>query len=122
MKHLVMVVSFFAFIACFAAPSPAAELAAPGTAARKLQRGFLNIALSPIEISNEIVNYQKADTILPSWIPGMIKGTFRMVGRGVIGAYEMVTAPVPSYEPVVKPEFTWEYLKPLKDSSEKTAS
>jgi putative exosortase-associated protein (TIGR04073 family) len=101
-------------------PASAAELAEPGTPARKLQRGFLNITLSPVEISNEIVKLQKADTALPSWTVGMIKGTFKALGRSVAGAYEILTAPFPvpaHYEPVVKPELTWDYLKPVDEPS-----
>jgi putative exosortase-associated protein (TIGR04073 family) len=99
----------------------AAELAEEGTPARKLQRGFLNIALSPVEFSNEIVKLKKADTALPSWFVGIIKGSFNAVGRGVVGAFEILTFPVPvpsNYAPVVKPEFTWDYLKPLEEPAE----
>ena len=98
----------------------AAELAAPGTPARKLQRGFLNIALSPIEISNEVMKLKKTDAALPSWFIGMINGSFKAVGRSGAGLYEIITSPVPlpsGYEPFLKPEFTWEYLEPAPKPS-----
>lgn len=109
------------FLLCFPLTVSAAELAAPGTPARKLQRGFLNVALSPAEISNEIMKFKKTETALPSWIAGMAIGIPKMITRSAVGIYEMVTAPLPvpsGYEPVMKPEFTWEYTKPLQEPSE----
>ncbi len=95
-----------------AAPAYSADLAAPGTAARKLQRGFLNIAFSPMEVTNKIVDLKKEDTALPSWIAGSAKGTFYTAARALTGVYEILTAPFPlpaDYAPVMKPEFAWEY-------------
>lgn len=107
---------FFFFISLFSCillshSSFAAEIAASGPA-RKLQRGFLNVALSPFEISDKIVLTQRYDTALPTWIAGIIKGSLYTVSRIAVGAYEMVTAPVPApsdYRPVMEPEFIWEY-------------
>ena len=93
------------------------EVAAPGTPVRKLQRGFLNIALSPIEIAYEMAKEKRTDTIPPSWFLGLGKGALFSVGRALAGVYEMVTffAPLPAnYEPVVYPEFAWEHLEPPK--------
>ena len=91
----------------------ATEIESEGTMLRKLQRGFLNIALSPIEVSNELSKEKKNDTFPPSWVAGLGRGTFFMVGRALTGAYEMVTFPVPypaNYQPVLKPEFAWQHL------------
>lgn len=93
--------------------SHAAEIAPEGTIRRKLQRGFLNIALSPFEISHEIVNTQKYDTALPTWIAGFVKGTAKTGSRMLVGAYEIVTSPIPlpgQYAPVLQPEFPWDLL------------
>ena len=90
----------------------AAELA-PSGPVRKLQRGFLNVALSPMEITDKIVESQPHDTALPTWMAGMVKGSVYAVTRCVVGIYEMVTAPLPlprGYAPVMQPEFAWDYL------------
>jgi putative exosortase-associated protein (TIGR04073 family) len=91
----------------------AAEIENEGTMLRKLQRGFLNIALSPIEVSNELSKEKRSDTFPPSWVAGLGRGACFMVGRALTGAYEMVTFPVPypaNYRPILKPEFAWQHL------------
>jgi putative exosortase-associated protein (TIGR04073 family) len=118
MKSLRKLIAVFVLLLTFPLLASAAEIAAPGTAARKLQRGFLNVALSPAEVSNEIMKLKRIDTALPSWIAGMAIGIPKMVTRSMVGIYEVVTAPVPlpsGYEPVMMPEFTWEYTKPLEE-------
>ena len=114
------------FILWLAFPSfaHASALADPGTPARKLQRGLLDIALCPIEISQGIVELKHQDTVLPSWIIGTFKGSVNAVSRGLVGAYEIVTTPFPvpsHYAPVLQPEFAWQHLKsetpPNDDSS-----
>ncbi len=82
---------------------------------RKLQRGFVNIALSPMEISTELAKEksENADQMLPSWMSGSIRGVAFMGGRALAGLYDMVTFPVPfpkEYAPVVEPEFPWDHL------------
>ncbi len=104
------------FILAFAFPSlaHAAALADPGTPARKFQRGLLNIALCPIEISQGIVELKHQDAALPSWIIGAFKGSVNAVSRGLVGAYEVITTPFPlpsHYDPVLQPEFAWQHLK-----------
>ena len=91
-----------------------AEIQGEGTPQRKLQRGFLNVALSPIEISNELSKEVRNDTMPPSWIAGLGRGAVYMVGRALVGVYEMVTFPFPypaNYKPVLQPEFPWELAK-----------
>lgn len=96
----------------------AAEVESEGTWQRKLQRGFLNVALSPLEISNELDKEKKNDTLPPSWIVGTGRGAAFMIGRALVGVYEMVTFPVAypkDYKPVLQPEFAWQHL-PSSDS------
>jgi len=91
----------------------AAEIEKEGTPQRKLQRGFLNIALSPIEISTELAKEKKNETLPPSWVAGAGRGIAYMTGRALIGVYELVTFPVPypaHYKPVLFPEFEWQNL------------
>ena len=95
----------------------AAEIEPVGTPLRKLQRGFLNIALSPIEISTEWHNARKTDNFFPSWISGFGRGAAFAAGRMLTGLYEILTFPIPvpaHYEPVVYPEFAWEHLDKAK--------
>ena len=96
-----------------AAVAFAAEIAEPGTRTRKLQRGFLNIALSPVEISNELAKERNKDNFIPDWFTGFGRGSFFMVGKALVGSYEILTAPIPwpaRYGPVVYPEFAWEHF------------
>ena len=101
------------FLVLFASQASAAELADKGTMTRKLQRGFLNIALSPYEIAKEFKNDPKTVTqsFFPTWISALGRGTFLTAGRAIAGAVEIVTFPIPlpsDYEPIVYPELPWE--------------
>lgn len=112
-----MIVAILVFVSLFAVCLQAAEIESEGTSWRKAQRGFLNVALSPIEISTELAKEVKKDTFPPSWIEGLGRGTAFMVGRALVGAYELVTFPVPcpaNYKPVLQPEFEWEHFSASK--------
>ena len=90
-----------------------AEIQGEGTPQRKLQRGFLNIALSPVEISNELSKEVRNDTFPPSWVAGLGRGSIYAVGRALVWIYEIVTFPIPypaHYQPVLQPEFEWQHL------------
>jgi len=90
-----------------------AEIQGEGTCLRKLQRGFLNVALSPIEISNELSKEVRNDTFPPSWVAGLGRGSIYAMGRALVGVYEMVTFPIPypaNYKPVLQPEFAWQHF------------
>ena len=105
---------FVMSLLCFSASTLwATEVEPEGTMLRKLQRGFLNVALSPIEISNELSKEVKNDTLPPSWLTGAGRGAFYTVGRALTGVYEIVTFAIrcPSgYRPILKPEFAWRQL------------
>ena len=106
------------FVSAFSFPLPAAEIEPEGTALRKLQRGFVNMALSPFEISTELAKEKKRDTFPPSWVLGTGRGAFYMIGRALTGVYEIVTFPLPlpaGYTPILQPEFPWQHLE--KDSA-----
>ena len=111
MKKLSLALSLLVLISqpCFSAEVETAGFL------RKLQRGFLNIVLSPMEVSTALAqekseNYEQMP---PSWMSGILRGTALMGGRALVGVYEIATFPFPipkNYEPVMKPEFTWEKL------------
>ncbi len=93
----------------------AAEMAAKNTAIHKLQRGFVNIALSPVEISAELHKEKKVDNALPSWATGFFRGSFYTVGRALSGVYDILTFPLPvpaNYESLVEPGLPWDRLNP----------
>lgn len=111
--------SILVFLMVFILPAnlSAAEIEPEGTASRKLQRGFLNVALSPIAFTQAIQDERRRKTPEPSWLFGALRGSVVAVGRGLIGVMEIVTAPfevVPNREPLVEPEFSWSYLDPPK--------
>ena len=102
-------------------PGKPAQIEPTGTPQRKLQRGFLNIALAPLEFSHNIWEVKDEDSLVPTWITGSVKGIGRTTGRALAGVYEMATFWIPyprNYEPLVKPEFAWEYL-PLDSEKKK---
>ena len=113
MKYLSTVLAALTVLLIAASSSQAAEIENAGTPLRKLQRGFLNIALSPIDISNELSKEVRNDTFPPSWVAGLGRGMVYTVGRALVGVYEIVTFPIPCpehYKPVLLPEFPWEKL------------
>lgn len=105
----------------FSQPLFAAELENSGTPLRKLQRGFLNVALSPWELAHELSQNKKTDSLVPTWFGGIGRGSLYTVGRALTGVYEMVSFPIPApanYEPVLQPEFAWQHFE---SSDSKTA-
>ncbi len=112
------ILSVFLILALAAVqPLYAAEMEPKGTALRKLQRGVLNIALSPIEISHELHKEKKKDEYFPSWVSGLGRGIIYTAGRALSGVYDLVTAPIPvpsHYEPLIYPELVTEHLEDVK--------
>ncbi|MFA6599762.1 MAG: hypothetical protein WC352_08565 [Candidatus Omnitrophota bacterium] len=94
-------------------PGEQGQIAAEGSPVRKLQRGFLNVALSPIDLTTEFQKEQTRETFPPSWALAAGRGGCYAVGRALTGVYEMVTFLIPypaRYEPVIYPEFAWQKL------------
>lgn len=110
-RILIMIILSAAVLA--APPAFSAQLENQGTPARKLQRGFLNIALCPWELVRELSIDKKSEHAVPTWMTGIGKGSVYTVGRALAGFYDLLTFPVPypgNYEPVVMPEFAWEHF------------
>ena len=108
---------FLLALACLTIVLPsslsASELQTEGSMARKAQRGFLNIVLAPFELASEMKKAGQEDSFIPNWFIGGARGICAMGGRALIGAYELVTFPLPlpaEYEPVIYPEFPWQLL------------
>ena len=119
MKHAsIFLLAVILLVGIFTASAYAADLAQPGTPARKLQRGFLNIVLSPFELSAQLAKEKKTDKIPASWFEGLGRGSLYMVGRAVVGVEEILTFPISApanYGPILQPEFPWENSPELKD-------
>lgn len=115
-KLLLLLALGFSFAMPLMAAEAEVEIQNEGSPQRKLQRGFLNIALSPFEISNELSKEVRNNTFPPSWVAGLGRGSFYTVGRALVGVYEILSFPIPypaSYKPVLQPEFPWQ-LAPEK--------
>ncbi len=79
----------------------------------KLFRGIANAATGWLEIPNQMSDSWKADGPGAGLTWGFVKGIGFAVARSVIGAYEIITFPVPvpaRYAPVMEPEFVVEDL------------
>ena len=112
---------FFLLLTAFSFPVQAAQMEPTGTPLRKLQRGFLNIALSPVEISTELAREKNRDTFPMSWMLGAARGTFYVMGRALTGVYEIVTFPIPlpaEYAPILEPEFPYQHLEDKSSEAE----
>jgi putative exosortase-associated protein (TIGR04073 family) len=110
-------------ILCLAA-SILALLAAPGavfadepieemTAARKLGRGVMSILTGWLEVPGNMVQEGREHGALYGATVGLFMGSGKFVARELIGAYEVLTAPFaapPGYQPILEPEFPWQYF------------
>ena len=106
---LAMTAIFFIFVSS----TNAAELAPEGTRERKFQRGLLNTAFAPAELSKQLAEARHQDKWLATWIPAGFWGSVHTVVRAVTGIYEIITFPIPSppnYRPILKPEFALQRL------------
>lgn len=79
-----------------------------GTAAsEKLGRGISNVAFGWLDIPKGIESVGQEHNFLAGLTWGPIYGTGQALKRTLVGAYEVVTFPVPQ-EPIVRPEFVLE--------------
>ncbi|MFH1395442.1 MAG: exosortase system-associated protein, TIGR04073 family [Candidatus Omnitrophota bacterium] len=75
----------------------------------KLGRGISNILTSPLELPKGMGDVNNSDGIFAGMTWGLLKGTFNIVKRGVVGVYEVISFPIPlpkDYEPILTdPEY-----------------
>lgn len=75
----------------------------------KLTRGFSNFTLGWVEIPRQMVAVKQehgdgaGDIAGVFW--GPVKGFSFFVGRTLVGAYEIATFLIPTYKPIVQPEY-----------------
>lgn len=94
---------FFFFLILLAALHPSPARADDMWA--KLGRGACNVLFCPVEIPYQMSVIGKTERAPVAFFGGFGKGLFTGARRLLVGAYEVITFPFPSYEPVLPPEF-----------------
>jgi putative exosortase-associated protein (TIGR04073 family) len=93
---------------------PGAALAQEYTAARKAGRGVAGMTMGVLEVPGNVVQETRTNGFFSGATVGLAMGLGKLVARELVGVYEFVTAPfaVPeNYEPVLQPEFPWQYFE-----------
>jgi putative exosortase-associated protein (TIGR04073 family) len=93
---------------------PATAVAQEYTAARKAGRGVAGMTLGILEVPGNVVQETRTNGIFSGLTVGLAVGVGKLVARELVGVYEFVTAPfaVPeNFEPVLQPEFAWQYFE-----------
>lgn len=93
---------------------PAAAGAEENTAARKAGRGLAGMTLGVLEVPGNVVQESRTNGVFSGMTIGLAMGVGKLVARELVGVYEFVTAPFPvpaNFEPVLQPEFTWQYFQ-----------
>ncbi|MFM8331377.1 MAG: exosortase system-associated protein, TIGR04073 family [Candidatus Methylumidiphilus sp.] len=98
-------------------PAPAPAKTKPvktesyGTAiSNKLGAGFANILLGVVEVPKNVVNTTNDGNMALGVTLGAVKGLIHMCGRGMAGALDVLTFPLPT-EPLTTPQYVWEDTK-----------
>ena len=110
-------------ILCLTAPiltlllTPGAALASEPieelSAARKLGRGLMGILTGVLEVPGNMVQEGRAHGPLYGATVGLLIGSGKLVARELVGVYEVLTAPFeapPGYQPILEPEYPWQYF------------
>jgi len=93
---------------------PAAAGAQEQTAARKVGRGLAGMTLGFLEIPGNVVQESRTNGVASGMTVGLAMGVGKFVARELVGVYEFLTAPfeIPAgFEPVLLPEFPWNYFE-----------
>ena len=120
LAHLLI---FYSIFLLHISNAGAAPLAAQGTGERKFQRGLLNVAFAPVEISYALADKRaKGEELPPSWIGnGVLRGCYFATLRAFSGLYDIVTAPFPrpaDHKPLLRHrEFALQHLGLLENES-----
>lgn len=105
MVRITVLISFLAMICLGVLTGYAQEQ----TALSKLSRGFTNVTLGWMELGKQPIKVKQergdvaGDVAGLTW--GLVKGFSHFIGRTVVGVYEMATFFVPSFEPIIEPEY-----------------
>ena len=109
-----MLVLTIGLVLC-APPTVSAENTASSqnTAGRKFGRGAANFTLGVLAIPGQIVRTSRRSGPFVGATWGLVKGVSFMVASEVVGLFELATSPFetpPGFEPILKPEFPWQYF------------
>ncbi len=73
----------------------------------KALNGFANITTAVLEIPKNIINTTNDSNIAWGFVGGLTKGILNTGGRIVVGATDLITAPVPT-RPIANPAYIWD--------------
>jgi len=71
----------------------------------KLARGGINTVFSFLEIPRQMIKVNQDHGDIAGIVWGPLKGLACFVGRTAVGVYESATFLIPSYKPLIEPEF-----------------
>ncbi len=89
-KRLIIATVLFCLIA-----TPAVHASYTDAIAQKFSRGVGNVIYSPLEIPFQVSNEIATEDYVYAVPKGLLRGLFYTVGRLVVGAYEVLTFPIP---------------------------
>jgi putative exosortase-associated protein (TIGR04073 family) len=79
---------------------------------KKLGRGIANMGTCPLELLKGMEAAKQENGWFAAVTWGILQGTFNTAKRLVVGAYEVITFPIPlpeDYKPILTdPEFMWD--------------
>ena len=73
----------------------------------KFTQGLFNTATGFIEIPKNVVNISHDQNIFVGLTWGLVRGVVQTVGRTVVGAAELITAPIPT-DNYISPPYPWD--------------
>jgi len=76
----------------------------------KFARGLVNVSVGWVEIPRQMVKVKEAENHeisgeLAGVTWGPLKGFAYFLGRAIVGSYEVVTFLIPTYKPLIRPEY-----------------
>jgi len=94
--------------------TPTLSQAVEYTAARKAGRGLAAMTTGFLEIPGNMVAESRERGAGAGIALGFVFGLGKLVVRELIGVYEFISAPLEApagFEPIVEPEFPWDYFE-----------
>ena len=94
--------------------TPTLSQASEYTAARKVLRGLAAMTTGFLEVPGNMVAEMRERGPAMGLPLGFVLGLGKIVVRELVGVYEFVSAPfeVPAgFEPIIEPEYPWEYFQ-----------
>ena len=88
------------------------------TPARKLGRASANITLGFLALPGQVTDTVRESGPFVGATWGLTKGVIAVAVTEVIGVFELLTTPFatpPGYEPIIRPEYPWQYFTEARD-------